>query len=457
MLVRSIAVKLTATWRSLAYDTTAGTTTFVAFAVPVFVGALGLGVDTSSWYIEKRRVQQMADAAALGGARVKGAGQNNTTATAVATRDAARNGFVASGTQTITFNSPPTSGTYTGKSTAVEVVISKQVPSLFSSYMFGSTTRTVTGRAVGYTPYVQSRNLEVAIVLDVSNSMKTDSDVDGKTKMEAQQEAANALIEIVVQTNQTPYTSRAALVGFSDSVNVGSTYFTAVTNKSVTGSWTGVVERAGTYKFKDEAPSTNNGWFGEFRTKKYPSPYEPYQSYFQNLSSQSPGSTTRIRPLSSSKETIKSQVNGMVPNGSTAGHLGIAWAWYMLSPKWNQIFTGTAAPNAYDSSATFKAIVFMSDFDMNSYFESGNGTANAQFEALCTAIKASGVKIFTVGYNVSGSSNNTRRINCASPADSSISTYTYTTTTVAGMLQAFQSIADSSLIGSSDPKLRIVE
>jgi hypothetical protein len=102
----------------------------------------------------------------------------------------------------------------------------------------------------------------------------------------------------------------------------------------------------------------------------------------------------------------------------------------------------------------------MSDFDMNSYYEYNNGTANYQFEQLCTAIKAAGVKIFTVGYGVAGSStsaDNLRRINCASPGDSAISTYTYSTTTVDGMLDAFQEIANSSVIGASDPKLRIVE
>ncbi len=443
--------------RSLLRDTTAGTTTFVAFAAPVFVGALGVGVDTSAWYIEKRKVQQQADAAALGGARVKGAGQNNTTALAVATRDAQRNGFVASGTSTMTFNSPPTSGTYTGKATAVEVIITKQLPSLFSSYLLGTSARSITGRSVGYTPYVQTRNLEVAIALDLSGSMSGNTEVSGTTKMEAQQAAAKALLDIVIQTNQTPYSSRAAVVGFSDSVNVGSTYFNAVTNKTQSGSWSGVVERTGSYKFKDDPPSSTYGYFGEFRTKKNTSPYEPYQDYLSNLSSQTPSSSNRIRPLSSDKATMKTQIGNMSPTGSTAGHLGIAWAWYMLSPKWDDIFTGTTAPNAYNSAVTFKAIVFMSDFDMNSYYESGNGTANAQFEALCTQIKAAGVKIFTVGYNVSGSSNNTRRINCASPADSSISTYTYSTTTVADMLEAFEAIAASSVIGASDPKLRIVE
>lgn len=460
MLIRSVAVKrqfgrLAAFCRLLARDTSAGTATFVAFSVPVFVGALGLGIDTSAWYIEKRKIQQIADAAALGGARVKGAGQNNTTASAVATRDAVRNGFVASATTTLAFNSPPTSGSYTAKQTAVEVIVTKQLPALFSQVLLGSAARTITGRAVGYTPYVQTRNLEVALVLDVSNSMAGNTEVYGTTRMEAQQSAAKALVDIIVQTNQSPYTSRVSLVPFSDSVNVGSTYFTTVTNRSLSGSWSGVTERTGNYKFKDDPPSSTYGYFGEFRTKKNTSPYDAYDSYFQNLNSQTPASASRMRLLSSDKVTLKSQIDGMTTAGSTAGHLGIAWGWYTVSPKWNAIFTGSNAPNAYDSATTYKAVVIMSDFDMNSYYESGNGTANTQFESLCTQIKAAGVKIFTVGYNVSGSSNNTRRINCASPNDST--TYTYTTTTVSGMLDAFEEIASSSVIGASDPKLRIVE
>ena len=145
----------------------------------------------------------------------------------------------------------------------------------------------------------------------------------------------------------------------------------------------------------------------------------------------------------------------MVTSGSTAGHLGIAWAWYTLSPKWSSIFTGTTTPAAYDSTTTYKAIVIMSDFDMNSYYESANGTANTQFDSLCTQIKAAGVKIFTIGYGVSGSSNNARRVNCAS--NDTATTYTYTTSTVADMLEAFEAIANSTVMGASEPNLRIVE
>ena len=109
----------------------------------------------------------------------------------------------------------------------------------------GRVAGTGPGRAVGYTPPVQKKNLEVALVLDVSSSMASNTETAGVTKMEAQQAAAKKLLDSVIQANQTPYSSRAAIVGFSDSVNVGSTYFTAVTNKTLSGSWSGVGERTG--------------------------------------------------------------------------------------------------------------------------------------------------------------------------------------------------------------------
>jgi Flp pilus assembly protein TadG len=440
---------------SLWQDQAGATTVMVAFAVPAFVGALGVGIDTGAWYIEKQRAQQQADAAALGAARMLSAGQSGSVAQAGGIRDAGRAGYVAGSGSSIVINTPPTSGAYAGKTGAAEAIVTKQLPSLFSKFLLGSASRTVSARAVGYTPYVRTRNLEVAVVLDVSNSMAGSTEIRGTTKMQAQKDAAKALLDIVVSSNQSPFASRASLIPFSDSVNVGSAYFQAVTNQSLSGNWSGVVERSGSKKFKDDAPSSTNRFFGDFKTKKDTSPYTPYLSYFQNLNTQTPADASRMRPLSSDKDTLKSAVDGMTTAGSTAGHLGIAWAWYTLSPKWNTIFTDGAVPAAYDATTTYKAIVIMSDFDMNSYYEATNGDANTQFDSLCTAIKATGVKIFTIGYGVSGSSNDARRTNCASSdADT---TYTYTTNTVDDMLAAFQAIASSTVMGSSDPKLRIVE
>ena len=104
------------------------------------------------------------------------------------------------------------------------------------------------------------------------------------------------------------------------------------------------------------------------------------------MTSQTPGSTNTIQPLSSSTTGLKADIDALTSNGTTAAHLGLAWAWYMLSPKWNTVFSGANAPTAYDTDKTYKAIVILSDFDFNSYYESANGTANAQFEALCTCL-----------------------------------------------------------------------
>lgn len=141
-------------WHLLQSDERGGTTVMVALTVPVVVGALRVGVDTGAWYVEKHRVQQITDAAALGGARALSTGQNVSTAQAVANRDAARNGYTATSGASIVVNSPPTSGAYAGKSDAVEVVVIRNLPSLFSSYVLGSATRTVNSRAVGYSPPV---------------------------------------------------------------------------------------------------------------------------------------------------------------------------------------------------------------------------------------------------------------------------------------------------------------
>ena len=441
--------------RLLSADQTGGTTIMIALSLPVLVGALGVGVDTGAWYIEKRSVQQMADAAALGGARAMADGLKLADAQSIAQRDAARNGYAAASGVSLVVHSPPTSGAYAGKTGAVEVVVTRPLPSLFSRFMLGSTERTLSGRAVAYAPPIQDKNLEVALVLDVSSSMASGTETRGVTKMEAQQSAANQLIDTVVQHDQSKFTSRVALAPFSASVNVGATYFKTVTNKKLSGIWSGVVERTGNYRFKDDVPSAGNKYFGDFKTKRT-SAKGDYSELVQAMSAQTPDGDNTIQPLSSSTGALHADVNGLTSDGTTAAHLGLAWAWYMLSPKWNQIFSGANAPGAYNEEKTYKAIVILSDFDFNTYYESANGTANAQFEALCTQVKAAGVKIFTVGYHTVGSSNNARRVNCASPDEDDI-TYSYTTDTVDELVEAFHVVAAQAVNAVSDSELRLVE
>ncbi|MCW5772645.1 MAG: hypothetical protein KIT16_13465 [Rhodospirillaceae bacterium] len=95
----------------------------VGITLPVIMGVGGLAVDVGLWYKSRRDYQTAADAAAVGAAwqRLKGRGD---AIGDVARADSARNGLIVGGSVAMAVNNPPTAGDYTGRSDAVEVVIS---------------------------------------------------------------------------------------------------------------------------------------------------------------------------------------------------------------------------------------------------------------------------------------------------------------------------------------------
>ena len=105
-----------------------------------------LAVDVGLWYANKRVVQSVADAAALGGAlEVRRKGDLSTLQLA-ATDYATENGY--NGTDdTIDINSPPESGPLTGVANAVKVIVERPAPSFLSSLVNKGQT-TIAARAV---------------------------------------------------------------------------------------------------------------------------------------------------------------------------------------------------------------------------------------------------------------------------------------------------------------------
>lgn len=128
-----------------------------------------------------------------------------------------------------------------------------------------------------------------------------------------------------------------------------------------------------------------------------------------------------IFPLSSSAATIKARIDDFTVSGSTAGQIGIAWGWYMVSPNWNTLWPSSGAA-AYNSARTVKAVVIMTDGEFNTPYCRGvisrqagvgsggnsakidcdatNGDPFAQSAALCTAMKNQGVIVYTVGFGI---------------------------------------------------------
>ncbi|MEO6012103.1 MAG: pilus assembly protein TadG-related protein [Devosia sp.] len=159
----------------------------------------------------------------------------------------------------------------------------------------------------------------------------------------------------------------------------------------------------------------------------------------------------KIQPLTDDKDTLNALIDTLTIAGSTAGHLGLAWGWYMISPNFAYLWpTGTHQfqPDDYGVDRLVKAIVFMTDGDFNTPFYNGviakdalsnsqvatsnrinvnsvNGTSKSQAETICDSIKNTDenndgkpdILLYTVGFDLAG---NTTALNmlqsCATSA-----------------------------------------
>jgi hypothetical protein len=146
--------------------------------------------------------------------------------------------------------------------------------------------------------------------------------------------------------------------------------------------------------------------------------------------------TATLLPLTSNKTTLHNKVATLAATGSTAGHLGLAWGWYMVSPNFAYLWPSSSQPAAYNSNNLIKAVVLMTDGDFNTQYCNGvvsndsslgwymgdyqincagtNGDSASQFNTLCTNIKAQNIILYTVGFDLgSNSAARTRLSNCA--------------------------------------------
>ena len=131
---------------------------------------------------------------------------------------------------------------------------------------------------------------------------------------------------------------------------------------------------------------------------------------------------SQVAGLSNDKVDLTDTINGLAANGNTGGHIGIAWGWYAISPNFNDLFPGDAAPAAYDNDEVAKSVVIMTDGEYNSSYCDGvvsqtstsgsggsadkincdapNGHSYDQALALCDAMKDQGIVIYTVGFKI---------------------------------------------------------
>ena len=271
---------------------------------------------------------------------------------------------------------------------------------------------------------VSTQNLEISLMLDITGSM-----CQPCSKLDDLKDAAQDLINILVQDDQSEHTSRVALVPFSHAVNVGEDYFEDVTDESLDDYSTCVVERSGPNKFTDARPgSGSNTFLGAFDIAR--------DHASGGVGRSTPCSpTAEIMPLSSDKAALNASIEDYQAGGWTAGQLGTAWAWYMLSPKWNSFWPSESHAANYHDDETTKIAVLMTDGDYNTAYQSSNGTSAAQARQLCTNMKSEGITVYTVGFMVSSAAK-TLLEQCASS-----SSHFYDATSGEQLKIAFRNIA----------------
>lgn len=110
-------------------------------------------------------------------------------------------------------------------------------------------------------------------------------------------------------------------------------------------------------------------------------------------------------PLTDDKAALKAHVDSLVAAGGTAGHLGLAWGWYLISPNWDHIWPAASAPRGYGMPRTSKFVILMTDGDFNIEHPTATRDSFQQSMDLCDQMKSlpSNIQIFTVGFQVPSS------------------------------------------------------
>ena len=227
-------------------------------------------------------------------------------------------------------------------------------------------------------------NLEVSLMLDITGSMSGSKIMDLKA-------AAKDLIDIVVWDDQSEWYSKVALAPFSPYVNLGG-YFKAVTNRDPYGTGynrTCVKERVDVERYLD-GPPTNNWHFVAYGWNSIGAVVRERDYDCKTK--------TPIQPLTKDKDLLKSVIDSMSAGGSTAGHLGTAWSWYMLSPRWSNIWKGENLPGPYNDPTIRKIAVLMTDGQYNTRYNGPQSTRQAR--RFCESMKLAGLEIFTIGFQL---------------------------------------------------------
>lgn len=166
-----------------------------------------------------------------------------------------------------------------------------------------------------------------------------------------------------------------------------------------------VWERNSSEAFSDAAPGVGNyhshhkAWFEE--DENHPSGGAWKIGFSENGRRMEDGGRCKVAPpleLTNDRRKLRRYISTLPTENYTAGHLGIAWAWYLISDRWQRIFDGDAAPASFSEPDLKKAVILMTDGSFNARGYRNLGNSEAQARALCDNMKAKNILIYGVAF-----------------------------------------------------------
>ncbi|TPN77622.1 VWA domain-containing protein [Mesorhizobium sp. CU2] len=419
----------------------------ILFGAAVSVLALGVGfaVNISQLYNARSSLQGVVDAAVTSTARdltlgvIKEADANKTVQSFL---DANSNAGILQTNQIVLDKL-----TVDRTASTVQADAHVDVGLYFPVFSTGDMRRVTASTTALYS----NKTVEVAMMLDVTGSMAGQKIKDLRTA------ASNAVNSFLSGQSASNPRVRVAIVPYANSVNVGSlaasTVFVetqASDRKQAPGNSDPkyvsastrpdncATERKGAYQYSDAGP-------GVSMVNR-----DLFLSAFAQQTGTAACPVATVQPLTANASTLNSVIKNLVASGGTAGHIGVQWAWYMLSENWGSVMNASQRPAKMDPKKVAKYVILMTDGEFNlSYFDADNvnqvyndaGKVQTRTAAttLCSAMRDQGIEIFTIGFALTETNAKSTLQSCASP-DTANSKHFYQAANGAELDQAFQSI-----------------
>ncbi len=361
-----------------------------AFMILTVFGAGALALDFGSAYSLRLKVMSALDAAALAGARSLSFEGKSNGQVKQFTKEFIDANLASAGVANLIDGQPKVE--VDRQNETVTITASTRLPTKLAG-VFGLNALTSDYVAEASMP---TKNVEVVFALDFTGSMTETPDGDTQSKFEALRSTVQTSIVTLYDSAIRDDGMRIGFVPWTYAVRLGSGFVNVGTDSttqcvSARGNWSDLTDTAG-------IP-------GDFRSENDADcPVTPMQALLDR----------------SQRSNVETYIADMAPIlHMTGGHIGAAWAWYLLSPNWGSKLPNGSKPFQYEEKSE-KVVVFMSDgvFNATRFEHGGDNTDKSYeiFQALCANMKAKDITIYTIGFDIgpAGSRDHDELKTCAS-------------------------------------------